>query len=96
MYKRQTSALIECAFLSNPEEAALLASDDFQNRVAQGIVNGIHAYVNSAGITGNVNTGQEVLRGDVLMNIDVPAGNSNVSGTINLQGWALDLSLIHI
>ena len=91
-YTTMTSALIECAFLSNPEEAALLASDDFQNRVAQGIVNGIHAYVNSAGITGNVNTGQEVLRGDVLMNIDVPAGNSNVSGTINLQGWALDRS----
>jgi len=65
-YTTMTSALVECAFLSNPEEAALLASDDFQNKIAQGIVNGIHAYVNSAGIAGSagsatVSTGQETL-----------------------------------
>jgi hypothetical protein len=92
-----TSALVECAFISNPEEAALLASDDFQNKIAQGIVNGIHAYVNSAGIAGSagsatVSTGQETLRGDVLINIDAPKNDETVSGVINLQGWAIDRS----
>ena len=55
-YTTMTAALVECAFLSNPDEAALLNSEDYQNRVAQGIANGIHAYVNSAGVTGSAPT----------------------------------------
>ncbi|GAB6138856.1 N-acetylmuramoyl-L-alanine amidase [Halanaerobaculum tunisiense] len=36
--------LVETAFLSNPREEELLASDDFQQQVAQGIVAGIKEY----------------------------------------------------
>ncbi|HAX18382.1 MAG TPA: hypothetical protein DCY00_07305, partial [Actinobacteria bacterium] len=95
-HSTMTSALIECGFLSNPEEAALLNTDDFQNRIAQGIANGVHAYVNSSGITGStgspVSTGAETLTGDVLMNIDTPKSDEAVSGVISLQGWAIDKS----
>ena len=94
-YTTMPAALVECAFLSNPDEAALLNSEDYQNRVAQGIVNGIHSYVNSAGISGNTtveaNTG-ESLNGNVLLNVDVPSNNQTVSGILNLQGWTIDKS----
>ncbi|MDD3520934.1 MAG: N-acetylmuramoyl-L-alanine amidase, partial [Actinomycetota bacterium] len=95
-YTTMTSALVECGFLSNPEEAALLNNADFQNRIAQGIVNGVHAYVNSSGITGStgtpVATGTETLTGDVLINIDTPKNDEAVGGVISLQGWAIDKS----
>jgi N-acetylmuramoyl-L-alanine amidase len=98
-YTTMTAALVECAFLSNPDEAALLNSEDYQNRVAQGIANGIHAYVNSAGVTGSApstaattTAAGETLRGDVLINIDTPTNNQVVSGKLALQGWAVDKS----
>jgi len=34
-------AIIECGFLSNPEEANLLTQDEYQNKIAWGIYNGI-------------------------------------------------------
>lgn len=36
--------IIECGFLSNPEEAKLLEQDEYQNRLAWGIYNGIMDY----------------------------------------------------
>ena len=95
-YTTMPAALVECAFLSNPDEAALLNSEDYQNRVAQGIVNGINAYVNSAGVSGSAPAATaasgEKLTGDVLVNIDAPSKNQVVSGILNLQGWAIDKS----
>lgn len=41
------SALVEVAFLSNPTEEALLQNNDFINRAALGIANGIIAFMNS-------------------------------------------------
>ena len=38
--------IVEMGFLSNPQEDQLLASDDYQNKIVQGIVNGIGAYLN--------------------------------------------------
>ena len=35
------SALIECGFLSNPEEAALLQTSEYQKKIAEGIYIGI-------------------------------------------------------
>ena len=35
---------MECGFLSNPEEDKLLLEDEFQNRLAWGIYNGIIDY----------------------------------------------------
>ena len=37
-------AIIECGFLSNPEEAKLLQEDEYQNKIAWGIYNGIMDY----------------------------------------------------
>jgi len=98
-YTNMPAALVEAAFLSNPDEAKLLNSEDYQNRVAQGIVNGIRAYVSSAGVSGSApaapaatTAAGETLTGDVLINIDAPSNNQAVSGILNLQGWAIDRS----
>jgi len=37
-------SIVECGFLSNPEEETQLLSDDYQNRLAWGIYNGIIDY----------------------------------------------------
>lgn len=37
-------ALVECGFLSNPEEASLLTTDEYQDKVAYGIFVGITDY----------------------------------------------------
>lgn len=37
-------AVVECGFLSNPEEASLLTQDEYQNRLAWGIFIGITNY----------------------------------------------------
>ena len=37
-------AIVECGFLSNPEEEHLLQQDEYQNRIAWGIYNGIIDY----------------------------------------------------
>ena len=39
------SVLVETAFISNLEEEALLASNDFRDRLAEGIANGIRNYL---------------------------------------------------
>jgi len=36
--------IIECGFLSNPEEEKLLQQDEYQNKLAWGIYNGIMDY----------------------------------------------------
>ena len=38
--------IVECGFLSNPEEEKLLQTDDYQNQLAWGIYNGIMDYFN--------------------------------------------------
>lgn len=37
-------SIVECGFLSNPEEEQLLLNDDYQNKLAWGIYNGITQY----------------------------------------------------
>ena len=41
---RPTGLLIECGFLSNPQEQKLLQEEDYQLELAQAIVSGIEAY----------------------------------------------------
>ena len=38
------SALVECGFLSNAKDEALLLTDSFQIEIAQAIVSGVIAY----------------------------------------------------
>ena len=37
--------IVEMGFLSNPGEDRLLSSEDYQNKIFQGIVNGIGEYL---------------------------------------------------
>lgn len=47
LLKRTESAtiIVECGFLSNQEEAALLVTEDYQDQVAQAICDGVTAYL---------------------------------------------------
>lgn len=38
--------IVECGFLSNPEESHKLTTDEYQNKLAWGIYNGIQDYFN--------------------------------------------------
>ncbi len=40
--------IVECGFLSNPQEAQLLASGDYQKKVAETVANGIINYLKAA------------------------------------------------
>ncbi len=46
-YSENPTVMAECGFLSNPEEAALLATDDYQSKVAFTIYSGICSYIGS-------------------------------------------------
>ncbi len=41
--------IVECGFLSNPEEAELLASEEYQKKIADAIAEGTEMYLNSSG-----------------------------------------------
>lgn len=41
------AVIVECGFMSNPSEAALLADENYQERIAQSICEGIITYKNS-------------------------------------------------
>ncbi|MGI6664244.1 MAG: N-acetylmuramoyl-L-alanine amidase family protein [Christensenellaceae bacterium] len=41
------AALVECGFLSNKKEEALLSSSDYQKKVAKAIADGVETYVNT-------------------------------------------------
>ena len=40
-----TLVIVECGFISNSEESTLLSSGNYQEQVAQSIVNGIKEYL---------------------------------------------------
>ncbi len=42
---KKTAVLVECGFLSNPEESRLLSSEDYQNKLAFAIYCGIMKYI---------------------------------------------------
>lgn len=46
-YSENPTVMVECGFLSNPEEAALLVTDEYQSMVAFAIFSGINDYINS-------------------------------------------------
>ena len=51
LLKRSEGVLViaECGFLTNPDEAALLQTEEYQNRVAAALAEGIAAYLESGG-----------------------------------------------
>ena len=47
-FSKNPTVMVECGFLSNPEEAALLSTDDYQAKVAFTIFSGISEFIASA------------------------------------------------
>lgn len=43
------AVIVECGFLSNPEETELLKTDDYQNKIAWGIFIGLQTYFSEGG-----------------------------------------------
>ncbi len=52
MLKRTSvpTVIVECGFLSNPEEETLLADENYQDRIVEAIYEGIAGYLNSSAI----------------------------------------------
>lgn len=46
-YSENPTVMVECGFLSNPEEAALLNTDDYQGKIAFTIFSAINDFVSS-------------------------------------------------
>ena len=40
------SVIVECGFLSNPEEDELMATEEYKDKMVTGMVNGIIEYLN--------------------------------------------------
>ena len=45
--KQGTLIIAECGFLTNPEEAALLQKEEYQQKVARAVADGIESYLSS-------------------------------------------------
>ena len=47
LLKRSEDVLViaECGFLTNPDEAALLQTEEYQNKVAKALADGVEAYL---------------------------------------------------
>ena len=39
------AVIVECGFLTNPEEAGLLSKEEYQNKIVEAIVKGIEQYL---------------------------------------------------
>ena len=78
-----SSSLVECGFISNQTEAINLSSNSYQDKVADGIVNGIMDYLETNVILNNSG-------GNTNNNTSNNTGNSNAittqSGTIKVNG----------
>lgn len=46
-YSENPTVMVECGFLSNPEEAALLNTEEYQQKVAMTIFSGLNNFINN-------------------------------------------------
>lgn len=47
---KDVAIIVECGFLSNPQEAQILVSSDYQKKVAEAVAKGILDYLKTAGV----------------------------------------------
>lgn len=81
------AVIVEGAFISNPHEAAALASPDFRQRLAQGIADGVISVIGGAAPLGNGPTPNTALLGSLAMS--PPGGLSAVRAGSGVQlNWA--------
>ncbi|MBA7562465.1 hypothetical protein ES708_04117 [subsurface metagenome] len=93
---RIIAALVECVFVSNPDEANLLKDDGFLNKIANGLFNGISNYARNITPTpGNSIAGGTYKATKVLVNIDEPTNSQTIGGNFELKGWAVEKSGIN-
>ncbi|GAG87934.1 unnamed protein product, partial [marine sediment metagenome] len=93
---RITAALVECVFVSNPDEANLLKDDGFLNKIANGLFNGISNYARNITPTpGNSIANGNYKATKVLVNIDEPTNSQTIGGNFELKGWAVEQSGIN-
>ena len=79
-----SSNLVECGFVSNPTEAKNLSSSSYQDKIAEGIVNGIMDYLESNVIlnnSGSNNSGSSTTT-------TTQSGTIKVSGALNVRSGA--------
>ncbi|MFA5014542.1 MAG: N-acetylmuramoyl-L-alanine amidase, partial [Actinomycetota bacterium] len=87
------AALVECSFVSNPTEAALLKTADFQEKCATGLFNAINEF--SKGInktTGTYIGGSGDGSAGFTVIIDYPGYNASIDKNFLISGWAADLN----
>jgi len=104
-YTKMPAALVECAFVSNPTEAALLKTADFREKCAVGLYNGIAAFAkgldkNSGGSENSGSSGSssdnysdssgKESKGFTVRVLE-PENNSVVYNDFTIKGWAADI-----
>ena len=82
---QMSSSLVECGFISNPTEAQNLSSSSYQDKVAEGIVNGIMDYL-SQNIILNNNSGNQ--NPDNSLGKTTEKGTIKVSDSLNVRSGA--------
>ena len=82
-----SSSLVECGFISNPTEAQNLSSSSYQDKVAEGIVNGIMEYLESNVILNN-SGGNENNNGNNGSSSSTQNGTIKVNGALNVRSGA--------
>ena len=88
---RMSSNLVECGFISNPTEAKNLSSSSYQDKVAEGIVNGIMEYLQMNVILNNSNTnsGSSSSTGSSSSSsTTTQSGTVKVNGGLNVRSGA--------
>jgi len=94
-YTSMPAALVECAFVSNPTEAALLKTASFQDKCATGLFNAINEF--SKGInktTGSYTGGSGNNSAGFSVIVDYPGNNTTITKDFLISGWAADLNNI--
>ena len=82
-----SSSLVECGFISNPTEAKNLSSSSYQDKVAEGIVNGIMDYLRNNVILNN-SGGNENNNGNNGSSASTQSGTIKVNGALNVRSGA--------
>ena len=83
-----SSSLVECGFISNPTEAKNLSSSSYQDKVAEGIVNGIMEYLESNVILNNSGGNANNNSGSGGSTTTTQSGTIKVNGALNVRSGA--------